>query len=122
MGGMPCKCEGIDGIKLVLCLAPPAGDYEVSIDVGSNKKLIVNSEGIFLRSSAVDDFLPFLKTSQIRVSEKVLGMYRISFDKLICNVTDSLINASNHGSAYAKLKVESCKSLINNLREKYCRS
>jgi len=119
---MPCKCEGIDGIKLVLCLAPPAGDYEVSIDVGSNKKLIVNSEGIFLRSSAVDDFLPFLKTSQIKVSEKVLGMYRVSFDKLICNVIDSLINASNHGSAYAKLKVESCKPLINNLREKYCRS
>ncbi len=117
---MKCSCDDKSKIDLVLCLAPPAGEYEVQIDLGSNKKLVINSEGIYLRSFSLDDFLPFMQTRQVKLKEKDIDLFKLSMKDLLCKTIDSLIDASNHGSIYAKEKVERCSELIEEL-SRYCK-
>lgn len=116
-----CSCEDKSKIELVLCLAPPAGDYEVEMNLGSNRKLVVNSDGIFLRTYSLDDFLPFMQTRQIKINEKDLDLFKLSIKELICETIKALIDASNHGSIYAKEKVENCSELIKELLD-YCKN
>jgi len=115
-----CSCEEKSKIELILCLAPPAGEYEAQIDLGSNRKLIINSGGMFLRTYSIDDFLPFMQTRDIKIKEKDLDLFNISTKDMLCSTINALIDASNHGSLYAKEKVNNCLELIEELKN-YCK-
>ncbi|MGC8572692.1 MAG: hypothetical protein C0172_01000 [Caldisphaera sp.] len=115
-----CSCEEKSKMELISCLAPPAGEYEAQIDLGSNRKLIINSDGIFLRTYSLDDFLPFIQTRDLKIKERDLDLFKISMKDMLCSTINALLDASNHSSIYAKEKVNNCAELIGELIN-YCK-
>jgi hypothetical protein len=116
-----CPCDKKSDIELAICLAPPAGEYEVSHNIGSNKKLILNSDGIFIRSYSINDYLPFFQTTQLKIKDNDIKLFKISLNQLICKALEGLKEASEHGSTYAKEKIEKCKDIIDELTKSYCK-
>ncbi|MGC9210145.1 MAG: hypothetical protein ACP5FT_02630 [Acidilobus sp.] len=114
---MSCECRGLDGLGLAICLAPPPGDYEVTADVGLGRTLVVNSEGAFLRASSRDDFLPFIRTQEVRVSEETIAALRVDVRGLVCEVIRALRDAAYHGSVVALEKLKRCQELVNEIEE-----
>ncbi len=109
---MACECEGLQGLRLAICLAPPPGDYEFTLSVANKLSLVVNSRGAFLRASAVDDFLPFVRTQEVKVDEQALRALRVDVDRLVCGVVSALREAAEHWSQAAAEKLGRCKDLV----------
>ncbi|MFP3264353.1 hypothetical protein [Acidilobus sp. 7A] len=117
MSPLKCRCEGLSGLDLVRCLAPPPGDYEVSLEAGRGRELIINSEGVYLRSVVSDDYLPFIRTADLRVSGEALRTLGFDLESLLCEAVKGLLNASQHGSQAASEKAAECTDLVNSVLE-----
>ncbi len=114
-----CMCEGIaDPIELALCLAPPRGEYEVEIKMRSNTSIVINEDGIFLRTLVTDETLPFVKTY-----ERPMGLDAVA-DKvgdpagLLCKTVRMLKKAADGGSTSAARKIKSCEDIIRDIEAK----
>ena len=118
---MTCECEGLQGLRLAVCLAPPPGDYEYTLSLSPRLTLVVNSRGAFLRSSVVDDFLPFVRTQEVKVDEQALRSLRVDVDSLVCGVASALREAAEHWSQAAAEKLSRCKGLVERV-EASCRA
>ncbi len=112
---MSCECEGLSGLELAVCLAPPPGDYELSVELGLGRSLVVNSEGAFLRASSRDDFLPFMRTQEVRVDEQAVRALRVDVNRLLCGVASALRGAADHGSVTAAEKLRRCSGLVGRI-------
>ena len=117
-GSARCECEGLSGLDLVRCLAPPPGDYELSLPLGRSREVVVNSDGVFLRLVTHDDFLPFVRTQQVPLSEAQLRALGISVDLLLCGAVVQLEEASLHGSVAAKERLDRCSDLVASVRSR----
>ena len=114
--GARCECEGLEGLELVRCLAPPPGDYELSVPLGRSREVVVNSDGVFLRLVAHDDFLPFIRTQQMPLSDAQLRALGISVDSLLCGAVAQLEEASLHGSVAARERLSRCAGLVASVK------
>jgi hypothetical protein len=115
MSGMSCPCEGSTGVSLAICLAPPPGDYEVVMPLGRGRELVLNSTGIYIRSLSMDDFLPFMRTQSMRISEETITRLGINIDRLLCESVRGLLEAAKHGSLKASEILKRCQNLLNSL-------
>ncbi len=115
---MSCPCDGKKGLELAVCLAPPPGDYEAVIDLGQGKHLVINTTGLYVRNVVSDDYLPFIRTTSIKVSEATLRRLGLSDDVVLCAAIKSLQEAAEHGSEAAALVVHSCEGLLKQLLDK----
>ncbi len=120
-----CRCEGLDGLDLLLCSAPPEGEYETEYELSKNIKIIINKSGIFIKQVGIDDFLPFTRTVYKKVTRKeTLAAYGLNskdkLSRLVCLNIENLLSASEKGSLYARRLVSECESLFKKYYEKYC--
>ena len=113
-----CPCSGREGLDLALCLAPPRGEYETTFSLKNNLIIVVNRDGIFIRQSAIDDFLPFVTTIERRIEPGILERYGISIEQLLCTNVSNLVEAAGRGSRVARRLVESCNELIKKIIDK----
>jgi len=115
---MTCPCRGKEGLDLAVCLAPPPGDHEVSIEVGSNYSIVVNSDGVFTRRILIDDTLPFAKSIMKPVTPETLKHLPLHVDEagITCMSIRALIEAAEAGSLYARRRLEECKDIVENIR------
>ena len=116
--GAACECEGLGSLELVTCLAPPPGDYELSVPLGMSREIVVNSEGVFLRLVSQDDFLPFVRTQQVPLSEAQLRALGVAVDSLLCGAVSQLEEASAHGSVVARDKLGRCGTLVASVKSR----
>ena len=120
-GGDGCPCSGLrDPVELALCLAPPPGEYEVSLPAGPGTELVLDRErGLVLRASARDEFLPFLGTVErpaSRVSlEAALKRAGMSVEELPRLSARRLLEAAAGGSRAAARLAERCRELVEAL-------
>ena len=117
MSDTDCLCDESAGWRLVKCLAPPPGEYEVHITTSSDAILVVNEEGFFLRRFSIDESLPFMISRDRPVRVEDLDKLA-SLNEVLCLTIKALREASLHGSARAKKKIRSCSRLIERLEEK----
>ncbi len=115
MSSSTCECEGRKGLELAVCLAPPPGDFEASIRLGENREIVINEEGALLRLIAHDDFLPFVRTSEIPLGEQQLRQLRVDLNEITCQSVKGLVEAALHGSVKAKAKLDRCSTLVNHI-------
>lgn len=116
-----CECTGLEGFERIKCMSPPPGEFEVDIDLGQGKHLIVNEEGFLLRQLVTDESLPFLLTSERPLPpERLVALARISLEELECMVARSLEKAASSGSLKARRKMEACADIYRSLLGK-CR-
>ncbi len=122
MSGCECGKEESPA-SLALCLAPPPGDYETTIPMTRNQSLVINSNGMFIRTVAVDDTLPFAKTIVRPAPPEVLDniALRVTWDDILCQTVRDLLGAAESGSLTAREKVERCHDLIEEILRK-CKS
>ena len=114
-----CPCEGLEGEKLVRCLAPPRGEYEVHVDLPGGSVAVVNEEGFFIRSLHHEEALPFLQTVERRYPLKhILDRARLTVDDLLCLTVRALEEAAAHGSLKAARKLGDCKELVEKIRKR----
>ncbi len=113
-----CVCEEADGFELVKCLAPPRGEYEVHVRVGSDTVGVVNEEGFFLRTVRAEETLPFLVTFERPVDPERVARAAGGLERLLCMTVKALREAASHGSMKARRKLEACRGLVEGLREK----
>jgi len=108
-----CPCEGLEGIDLAVCLGPPRGDHEVTIEIG-NYTLVVNNEGLFRRRVVVDETLPFAKSVTTPITPSTLATMPLpySVDELVCMSIVALEEAAESGSIYARRRLDACRSLV----------
>ncbi|MGC9111874.1 hypothetical protein [Acidilobus sp.] len=112
---MSCRCRGKEGLELILCLAPPPGDHEISIDIGKGREVVINSTGIYVRAIVSDDYLPFIRTTSLAVSEITLKKFGLKYEDLLCKTVRGLLEASNHGSETAATLVKECSDMITSI-------
>jgi len=116
---LKCPCEGLEGLDLAICLGPPRGDHEVTIEIG-NYTLVINNEGLFRRRVVVDETLPFAKSITTPISPQSLSTTPIpySMEELVCMSVKALEEAAESGSIYARRRLESCKELVEEWKKK----
>ena len=109
-----CECEGLEGLELAKCLAPPRGDYELDIPITNNLSLIITSSGLILKQVVIDDDLPFARTVERRVPDEYLEHVNLKVKKeeLPCLAAKALLQASSHGSEVSREKVKRCRRII----------
>ena len=113
-----CRCRGLEGIDLALCLAPPPGEYEVDLKVGRDKSIIVNSEGVYLRQLVTDETLPFINTLQRPLPpRRAMEIAGLTLENLYCIVVRQLKAASQAGSITARRKLGECFDVIKKIEE-----
>jgi len=111
-----CPCEGKNGLDLVLCLAPPEGEYETEIRVSDNMAIVANRRGLFVRRTVTDDFLPFIRTVMRRITRgDTLRAYGVSLERILCENIRGLRDASRHGSRIASRILEECEDIIREI-------
>ena len=115
-----CECEGLEGLELAKCLAPPRGDYELDIPITNNLSLIISSSGLILKQVIIDDNLPFARTVERRVPDEYLNHVNLKVKKedLPCLAVKALVQASRHGSVVSRKKLERCKRIIEGVSRK----
>ena len=110
-----CECEGLEGTLLLMCLAPPEGEYEVHIEVGT-ALLVLNRRGAFLRMRGHEKGLPMITTYDKSVDlDGLIDAGRVDFEYLLCSSVRSLQEAAVHGSVYAEEKLARCRSLVEGI-------
>lgn len=110
-----CECEGLEGILLLMCLAPPEGEYEVHIEMGT-ALLVLNRRGAFLRTRGHEEGLPMITTYDRSVNlEGLIDAGRVDFESLLCNSVRYLREAAVHGSVYAVEKLARCRGLVERI-------
>lgn len=114
---MTCPCEGLKGVGLAVCISPPPGEHEVDIPISSNRSIVINDEGVFVRQVVLDDSLPFARTSTRRVDPGFLGRIAVGIDEssIVCRAAESLVEAYREGSLAAGRKLEACRGLVERL-------
>jgi len=113
-----CECAGeTDPLALALCLAPPPGDHEVALPLPGGRSLVLNDEGLFVRTIHLDDTLPFAQTITRRISPGSLDRVgaRVSPRTLLCHAIRGLLEAAESGSLRAREKLERCRGLVEGL-------
>ncbi len=119
MGASECPCDpGMNLRDLVLCLAPPEGEYETVINLSRETKIVVNRKGYFVRKIILDDFLPFVGTVNRPIGPDVLSRYGISDNRLkdiLCKNIDNLEKAARSGSEYARRIIYDCNEVIEKI-------
>ncbi|MCE4613228.1 MAG: hypothetical protein F7C07_05285 [Desulfurococcales archaeon] len=114
-----CECANLEGFERIRCMSPPPGEFEVDIDLGQGKHLIVNEEGFLLRQLITDESLPFLLTSERPLPpERLVALARISYEELECMVARNLEKAAKAGSIKAKRKLQACMEIHKSLLDK----
>ncbi|BEP16724.1 hypothetical protein PYJP_00760 [Pyrofollis japonicus] len=119
---MTCSCKpSSSALELALCLAPPCGEYEVSLEGHAGTQIILCEDGVFIRSVARDEWLPFLETRDRPASRQALlsalKLNNLDEQGLLCLVLRSLRLAANSGSLKAAKKLRDCRELIRRLEE-----
>ncbi|MCE4600656.1 MAG: hypothetical protein F7C38_03735 [Desulfurococcales archaeon] len=114
---MPCPCDNKDGIELAICIAPPPGDYDVEIEISPKYSIVVNSEGIHVKQTVLEDTLPFTRTVTRKVGPEFLErvIIKIPKDKLPCIAARALVDAAENGSEVAREKLNRCRKLVDEL-------
>ncbi len=116
-----CPCRGLsDPLEQARCLAPPPGDYEVVLPAAApGVRLVLNSEGYRLRSTAADEWLPFLTSVERPASraavEQALRVNGVSPEKLLCMAVEALWEAARAGSMEAAEKLRGCRDLVGKI-------
>ncbi|MEB3860266.1 MAG: hypothetical protein LRS43_03555 [Desulfurococcales archaeon] len=111
-----CECTGLEGFDRLRCMSPPPGEFEVDIDLGQGRHLIVNESGYLLRQLLADETLPFMSTSERPIEpERLLALAKISLEELECMVARSLEKAARAGSLRARRKIVKCKRVYEDL-------
>ncbi len=113
----PCPCsKGSSVHDLVTCLAPPPGDYEVVLEGFAGASVVINDEGIWVRSVTRDEWLPFMESRDRPASsaalEQALRLNNLSWEGLLCMVAQGLVEAARHGSLRARRRLEACRELV----------
>jgi hypothetical protein len=119
---LSCPCNGVeDLVELALCLAPPCGEYEVSLEGHVGAQIVLCEDGVFIRSVARDEWLPFLETRDRPASRQALlsalRLNNLDGQGLLCLVVRSLRLAANSGSLKAAKKLRDCWELVQRLEE-----
>jgi len=112
-----CPCKGLGGWRLVECLAPPRGEYEVSYELGRGVTVSISREGIRVRQLKNPGYLPYLESVEREVKPEVLESMGISPGRVLCDVIEALRKASTHGSETAAAIINRCARLIESLEE-----
>ncbi len=112
-----CPCSKESSVRdLVACLAPPPGDYEVVLEGFAGASVVINDEGIWVRSVARDEWLPFMESRDRPASavavEQALRLNNLSWEELLCMTVRGLLKAARHGSLRARRRLEACKGLV----------
>ena len=110
-----CTCEGLEGLELAICIAPPEGEYEVSIPLSRDKNIVLNRKGLFLKQVVVDDSLPFAITLSRPLHEDSLARMGVSIERLLCESARSLVDAASHGSVVAAEKLSACRDIVEKI-------
>ncbi len=119
---MKCRCSGLQGLDLLVCLAPPKGEYETQVKLSENLSIVVNREGVYIRRVATDDFLPFINTIDREVRRlETLKAYNVSIERLLCENIRNLHQAAEHGSEYARRLIEECGDMIKKILDSECK-
>ena len=115
MKSCPCS-KGFSVHDLVTCLAPPPGDYEVVLEGFAGASVVINDEGVWVRSVARDEWLPFMESRDRPASgvalEQALRLNNLSWEELLCMVARGLVEAARHGSLRARRRLEACRELV----------
>ena len=114
---MACPCDpGTPVLELALCLAPPPGDYELVLEGFAGASVAVNDEGVWIRSIARDEWLPYIEARDRPAStvalRQALRHNGLDEEQLLCMSVRALLEAARHGSRRAAEKTRSCKRLI----------
>ena len=112
-----CPCNHKDGIELAICIAPPPGDHDVEIEISSKQSIIINSEGMHVKQTVLEDALPFTRTIIRKVGPEFLEriIIKIPKDKLPCIAARALVDAAENGSEVAREKLNRCRELVDEL-------
>jgi hypothetical protein len=113
-----CPCEGLEGWKLVLCIAPPRGEYELSYELGKGVIASISREGVRIRQLKAPGYLPYLESIEREVKIETLEAMGLKPERVICDAVKALREASKHGSEAAADIVEKCRGLIERLEER----
>ena len=110
--------------SLVVCLAPPPGEYEVVLEGFAGSSIVVNDEGIWVRSLARDEWLPFIeardRAASVIALEQALRINGMDWGRLVCMIIRGLREAASHGSLRARRKLVLCRELVESLEKEYC--
>ncbi|MEB3774765.1 MAG: hypothetical protein GSR86_07570 [Desulfurococcales archaeon] len=99
-----------------MCLSPPPGEYEVSIQISGNKSIIINNNGVSLRSIVTDETLPFINTFTRPIEpSRALKLAGKPLEEILCMTIDALKKASNHGSRTSRRRLEECRDLVDKI-------
>ncbi len=114
---MNCECREKTGLDLAKCLAPPRGDYELDLELSDNLKLVITSNELIIKQIIIEDDLPFTRTIEKKVSEEFLNHVNLSVEKekLPCLAAKALVEAAEHGSEEAELKMKRCREIVEEL-------
>lgn len=110
-----CPCEGLDGWELILCIAPPRGEYEVSYELGRGVTVSISREGVRLRQLKSPGYLPYLESIEREIKPDTLESMGLKPERVICDAVKALKEAARHGSEVAEEIVEYCRGLLERL-------
>jgi len=112
-----CLCEGLGVRELIVCLAPPPGEYEVHVRLAGRMTLVISSEGFRIRAILADESLPFLRTLDRPVEpDDVPQLLGNRLQDLLCTVVNSLEEAAAHGSEYSRRLLDSCRKTVESIK------
>lgn len=107
-----CPCTGKRGWDLVVCLAPPPGEYEVSYAIGRDVEVVIHPDGFKLRQLRRPGILPYIAAIERRVDPGILEKAGVKPSKALCRVIENLEAAARSGSQAAQSKLDACRGLI----------
>ena len=122
--GAGCPCRDLSGVELVLCLSPPPSDYEVVLELPTRDRLVVNSEGFYLRRIVLDETLPFIVSKDVRLEPgkamAAVSSMGLSVRELLCKAVKALLEAAENEVREAKVKARLCSGLIERILGREC--
>lgn len=81
--------------------------------------VVINDEGIWIRSVARDEWLPFMESrdrpASVAALEQALRLNSLGWDELLCMVVRGLVEAAGHGSLRARRRLETCRELVGEI-------
>lgn len=85
----------------------------------AGSSVVVNNEGVWVRSVSRDEWLPFMegrdRPASLKALEQALILNNVSWEQLLCMVVEALAEAAEHGSLRALRKLRSCRSLVEDI-------
>ena len=82
----------------------------------AGSSVVINDEGVWVRSIARDEWLPFMESRDRPASsialEQALRLNNLGWEEFLCMVAWRLVEAARHGSMRARRRLEACRELV----------